>query len=66
MNYTFVLAGKLGVGKSTIFRRLQNDGFVASAPLSKSGGEMEHQIYHVILRNQDFKVHTFTTRLIDV
>lgn len=61
MNYTFVLAGKLGVGKSSIFRRLQKDEFVPTPPLSnglsKSNGEMEHQIYHVTLRNQDFKVY---------
>ena len=69
MNYTFVLAGKLGVGKSTIFRKLQKDEFVVSTPLSnglsKSGGEMEHQIYQVTLRNQDFKVPIFTVRLSD-
>ena len=35
--YSFVLAGRVGVGKTNIFRRLQSRGLLTSEDLSSAG-----------------------------
>lgn len=58
--FSFVLAGKLGVGKSSIFRRIQSGTF-SEIPSGGSGqgrpdGELEHHIYHTTLNDEDYSV----------
>ena len=57
--FTFILAGKVGVGKTSIFKRIQTGEFMeqslSNAP-SKSDSEMEHQVYNVTLNDTQYKV----------
>ena len=62
-DFTFILAGKFGVGKTSLFKRIQTGGFsdlslmTNSSPDSGgSDGELEHLMYEVKLNNTDFKV----------
>lgn len=58
-NFTFILAGVLGVGKTTIFKRIETGEFVQTpnpASVSKSDVEIEHFLYTHNNREKEFKV----------
>ena len=64
---TFILAGKVGVGKTSLFRRVQTGTYVSTSatpehlstsqanPL-KSEEELEYYLYNVTLQEQEYKV----------
>ena len=64
---TFILAGKVGVGKTTLFKRVQTGTYVSTSvapkhqsssqvtPL-KSEEELEYCLYNVTLQEQQYKV----------
>ena len=59
--FSVILAGKLGVGKSTIFRRIQTGSFVEPPPsggsvLRPSDGGLESYIYKAKLADKDYTV----------
>lgn len=59
--YTIILAGKLGVGKTSIFRRIQTGVFTEYPAVStgKGGeGELENHIYKTTLDGMDYTVST--------
>ena len=59
--YTIILAGKLGVGKTSIFRRIQTGVYTEYPAVStgKSGeGELENYIYRTTLDGMDYTVST--------
>lgn len=64
VNYTFIFAGEFGVGKTSIFKRIQTGKFsdqssvlLDAVPLSGgSDGELEHYIYRDTLDGINFKV----------
>lgn len=62
--YTIILAGKLGVGKSSIFRRIQTGVFTEypSVSTGKSEGELENYIYKTTLDGMDYTVSTVVIR----
>ena len=64
-DYTFILAGKFGVGKTSIFRRIQtgeftdNDNSMLLDTGPRSGGseaELEHHIYNSTLNGIEHNV----------
>lgn len=57
-DFTFVLAGKIGVGKTTIFRRIQVGHFVETA--MSENEEIEHCLYKAKIKDNDFKVSGHT------
>lgn len=68
---TLILAGKLGVGKTSLFRRVQTGTFVSAATpehvsitsqanSTKSEEELEYFLYNVTLGEQEYKVHYLT------
>ncbi len=67
MNYTFILAGKFGVGKTAIFNRIKTEEFtdedndsnmlLDTGPLSSgSDGELEHQLYRTTINSVKYEV----------
>lgn len=58
-NITILLAGVLGVGKTTIFKRIETGEFVqcpSPAVVSKSDLEAKHFIYTDNIEGKDYKV----------
>ncbi len=63
-DYTFILAGRFGVGKTSIFRRIQTEEFSEQPTLlldtgPRSGGsdtELEHQVYKATINNMTYNV----------
>ena len=57
--FTFILAGKLGVGKSSIFKRIQTGSFSEYPSIGSTGkadGELEHYIYRTTLDGIEYTV----------
>lgn len=56
--YTIILAGKLGVGKTSIFKRIQTGLFLDYPPSSagKAEGELENHIYTTTMNGIEYTV----------
>ena len=54
--YTVILAGRLGVGKSSIFRRLSSDTFVTEPETMRGDSGLENYVYHTTLNGEDIAV----------
>lgn len=58
--FTFIFAGVLGVGKTTIFKRIETGEFVQTpAPTlanSKSDSDIENYIYVQTIHDKEYKV----------
>ena len=69
-DYTFILAGRFGVGKTSIFKRIQTGEFSEQPTLLldtglRSGGsdaELEHQVYKATTNEMTYNVSSSYTR----
>ena len=62
--FSVILAGKLGVGKSTIFRRIQTGSFMeppasAGSVIRPSDGGLESYIYKTKLADKNYTVMSY-------
>lgn len=61
--YTVILAGRLGVGKSSLFRRLSSDTFVTEPETMRGDSGLENYVYHTTLNGEDIAVRSVRTPL---
>lgn len=54
--YAFILAGRLGVGKSSLFRRLSSDTFTEDSDTMRGDTGLENFVYHTTLNGEDIAV----------
>ena len=66
--FTFIFAGVLGVGKTTIFKRIETGEFVQTpAPTlanSKSDSDIENYIYVQTINDKEYKVSSIHLALL--
>lgn len=67
--FSVILAGKLGVGKTTIFRRIQTGSFVeppssGASALRPSDGGLENYIYKTELADKSYTVMTYRSLVV--
>jgi small GTP-binding protein len=61
-NITIVLAGQVGVGKTTIFNKIKGSDVIPMSPsASSSFEELENHAYSVTLNGKDFKISLWDT-----
>ena len=54
--YSFILAGRLGVGKSSIFTRLQHDVYYSDDKTRTRRFDLENFVYGCTVNGKDIKV----------
>ena len=65
-DYTFILAGKFGVGKTAIFKRIQTGEYLEQSSIlvdngprsAGSNAELEHYLYSVNFNDMEYNVST--------